>query len=352
MEINTELKAILDKIELLKDQNLTEEPTKTSLIMPFFHMLGYDVFNPLEFAPEYTADVGLKKGEKVDYAIILEDSPVILIECKACNENLDKHGSQLYRYFGTTEAKFGILTNGIRYQFFTDLENTNKMDKRPFLEINLLDLKDRDITELRKFRKDTLDVNKIADSAEDLKYAKLIKEWISESVEDPSEEFVRFVLSQNIYDGVKNQKVIDRFTPIIKQALNQYMSDSINYRLKAALNADDELPEIEVSDASADEKKKVVVTTVEELEAYAIVKSILIGTVDSSRITYRDNESYFNILLDDNRNKWICRAYFNSSKKYITINENKKAVRYDINSIDDIYLHKDLIITACKAYLE
>lgn len=95
--------------------------------MPFFSLLGYDVFDPHEFIPEFTADVGIKKGEKVDYAITKDGKPIILIEAKWCGDNLEKHGSQLFRYFGTTSAKFGILTNGIIYKFYTDLDESNKM---------------------------------------------------------------------------------------------------------------------------------------------------------------------------------------------------------------------------------
>ena len=126
MELNEKLYEFVQRIEPLKDSITTEEATKTSMIMPFFQLLGYDVFNPLEFAPEFTADVGIKKGEKVDYAIMLDQEPLILIECKPCNKSLDKHSSQLFRYFGTTNAKFAILTNGISYQFYTDLEDKNK----------------------------------------------------------------------------------------------------------------------------------------------------------------------------------------------------------------------------------
>ena len=145
MEFEEKLNQFIERVNKITNSISTEEATKTSLIMPFFSLLGYDVFNPNEFTPEYTADVGIKKGEKVDYAIILNNQPTILIEAKSVNENLQKHGSQLFRYFGTTSAKIGILTNGITYKFFTDLDETNKMDSAPFLEINILDLKEADI---------------------------------------------------------------------------------------------------------------------------------------------------------------------------------------------------------------
>jgi len=131
MEFADELKEFCNRIKALKPKIATEEATKTSMIMPFFRLLGYDVFNPLEFVPEYTADIGIKKSEKVDYAIMdKKQNPVILIEAKYCGENLSKHGSQLFRYFATTSAKFGILTNGIIYQFYTDIDGKSFVIER------------------------------------------------------------------------------------------------------------------------------------------------------------------------------------------------------------------------------
>ncbi len=365
MELYEKIEELSQRIESLKDSITTEEATKTSMIMPFFQILGYDVFNPLEFQPEFVADVGIKKGEKVDYAIIVDGDPLILIECKACNKSLEQHSSQLFRYFGTTNAKFAILTNGISYQFYTDLEDKNKMDMRPFLTIDLLKLKDRDITEIAKFQKTTLDVNDILNSAENLKYSRLIKDWFAEQLESPSADFVKYILN-NIYDGVKTQKIIETFTPIVKKSISQYINDAMNSKIKAALNSQDNIndapydPKSEISDnTTADdiadtsmEKESKIVTTIEELESYGIVKSILRTVVDSERIVYRDTENYFGILLDDNNRKWICRVYIKPSVKYITIaDESKTPVRYNINIIDDIYNYSDELIASCKRYM-
>lgn len=205
MEFNEQIKQFSERVAMLKDTISTEEATKMSLVVPMFQILGYDVFNPLEFCPEYTADVGIKKGEKVDYAILEEGQPNILIECKSCSEQIDKHSSQLFRYFGTTPAKFGILTNGIIYRFYTDLEESNKMDLVPFLEINMLSIKDSSISELKKFCKDNFDKDKIFSTAEELKYSSLIKNILSSEFENPSEEFVRFILS-GIYEGQKTRR--------------------------------------------------------------------------------------------------------------------------------------------------
>ena len=222
MEFNEQIKQFSERVAMLKDTISTEEATKMSLVVPMFQILGYDVFNPLEFCPEYTADVGIKKGEKVDYAILEEGQPNILIECKSCSEQIDKHSSQLFRYFGTTPAKFGILTNGIIYRFYTDLEESNKMDLVPFLEINMLSIKDSSISELKKFCKDNFDKDKIFSTAEELKYSSLIKNILSSEFENPSEEFVRFILS-GIYEGQKNQKVIDKFTPVVKKSFSSFL---------------------------------------------------------------------------------------------------------------------------------
>ncbi|EGP5463963.1 endonuclease, partial [Enterococcus faecium] len=171
------LKQLGKRVVELKDSIGTEEATKTSLIMPFFAALGYDLFNPTEFVPEFTADVGIKKGEKVDYAIVLEGQPTILIEAKSINEQLTKHDSQLFRYFGTTVSKFGILTNGEEYKFFTDLDEPNKMDLTPFLTVNITKIKDSQIPELAKFHKDNFDVDKITSSAAELKYLNSLKNY-------------------------------------------------------------------------------------------------------------------------------------------------------------------------------
>ena len=102
--------------------------------------------------------MGSKKGEKVDYAIMKEGKPIILIECKPCNCDLDKeHASQLSRYFTYTEARFGILTNGIIYRLFTDLEEPNIMDEKPFFEIDMSKIKDEQVKELKKFTKSSFD---------------------------------------------------------------------------------------------------------------------------------------------------------------------------------------------------
>lgn len=351
MEFEEKVKEFIERVEKLRGSINTEEATKTSLIMPFFSLLGYDVFNPNEFTPEYIADVGIKKGEKVDYAITINNEITILIEAKSVNENLQKHDSQLFRYFGTSTAKIAILTNGINYKFFTDLDEINKMDSTPFLEINLLNLKDNDISELKKFCKENFDINFIINSASNLKYENSIGKILLEEFSNPSDEFIKLILNKGIYDGVKTQNVIDKYKPILKKSINHYINSLINQRLQNALNNSTSESNEENNEELNQEDS--IITTEEELESYYIVKSILSEFVNPSNLYYKDTYSYFGVLYENKVTKWICRVYLKENVKFVIIpDENKKEIRYELNSVADIYKLKDKIITRLKSFLK
>lgn len=338
------IKSFTGRIEELKNNVQTEEATKTSLIMPFFSLLGYDVFDPMEFVPEFVADVGIKKGEKVDYAIIIDNEPTILIEAKSVNEKLEKHDSQLFRYFGTTKAKFAILTNGVMYKFYTDLDEANIMDSTPFLTVNLLSLRDSDIVELKKFTKDSFDKNNILNSASELKYCGLIKDYIKNELLAPSNEFTRFILSSGIYESRIMQNVIDKFKPLVKKSFSQYINELVNDKIKSALNVgtsddeDKEEQQIEEEQQPEDKEDKGIITTAEELQSFYIVKSILGETFDIDRITYKDTINYFAILIDGKVTKWICRIYLKEKSKYLIIPSGTENEKITIEKISDIYL--------------
>ena len=350
MSFYDDIKNFSQRIITLKDSIQTEEATKMSLIVPFFQLLGYDVFNPAEFCPEYTADVGIKKGEKVDYAIIVNNEPSILIECKWCGDSLDKHGSQLFRYFGTSPAKFGILTNGVLYRFYTDLDESNKMDLTPFLEINLLDLKEPLVSELRKFAKENFDKDSIFSTASELKYSNLIKDYLKKLLDEPSDDYVRFILNE-IYDGQKNQKILDKFKPIIKKASTAFINDIVNQKISSALASEEteDAPE----PVAEPVKESKIVTTEEEIEAFYIIRGMLVGAVDISDIVYRDTESYFGILFQNNNRKPICRLILDKKKMQILIPDEKKSfTRHYIDSLNDLYDYKDQLLNVIKLYSE
>ncbi|MEG2351230.1 MAG: type I restriction enzyme HsdR N-terminal domain-containing protein, partial [Bacilli bacterium] len=293
MSFEEQLKNFVSKVVKIKDKISTKEATKTSIIMPFFQTLGYDIFNPTEFTPEYIADVGIKKGEKVDYAIILNNEVSILIEAKAITEKLEKHDSQLFRYFGTSKAKFAILTNGLIYRFYTDLEKTNVMDTTAFLEINLEDIKDNDIQELKKFQKENFDIDYILSAASDLKYLSQIKKVLKEEFNEPTDEFIKLILNKDIYDGQKNQTVLDKYRPLIKKSLSYYVNELINERLQNAMKKNDDIEEQEPI-----EEENNIITTMEEMDAFYTIKSILSEYCDTNKISYKDNYNYFAVLYD------------------------------------------------------
>ncbi|MEJ5265993.1 MAG: type I restriction endonuclease [Bacteroidales bacterium] len=340
MDFKDQLKQLSDRIEKLKAQISTEEATKTSLIMPFIQALGYDIFNPTEVTPEYVADIGTKKGEKVDYAILKDGQPVILIECKHWSENLDLHNSQLLRYFNVTKAKFAILTNGINYRFFTDLEETNKMDEKPFLDLLMTDLRDNQIEELKKFHKSYFDIENIVNTASELKYTNEIKSILKNEFNQPTESFVRFFVSQ-VYSGKATEKVLARFAELVKRSTQQFLSDSVTDRLNAALIKEKEANQQEIQQQQQQDlaaKEPQIETTIEEMEGFYIVKSILRKKIDGNRITYRDAQSYFAVFLDDNNRKPLCRLYLNGNKKFIaTFDQSKNETKSEISTIDDIF---------------
>ncbi len=344
MELQTQLKSLSDKINQLKDKIETEESTKHAFVLPFINILGYDTFNPTEVVPEFTADIGLKKGEKVDYAIIQDGSPILIIECKNWKENLVVHNSQLFRYFHVTKTRFALLTNGIHYQFFTDLDEKNKMDTKPFLEFEITKLKENLIAEIAKFHKSNFDVNNIVNNASSLKYIQEIRKQINEELTNPSPEFVK-LFANKVYAGRLTEKIMEEFKDLVQKGFNQFVSDKINDRLNAALNKESQKQHDEQV-ALVDEESRIF-TSDEEIDAYRIVVAILRRKLSTNRIVYRDTQSYFGILLDDNNRKPLCRLHLNGGKKYIGLfNNNKNENRQLIQSIDDIYLfEKELLET-------
>lgn len=341
----------------------TEEATKNALIMPFLGALGYDVFDPSEVVPEFTADVGTKKGEKVDYAIKRGEEVIILIEAKKASEPLStNHSGQLFRYFSVTKARIAILTNGIHYQFFSDLEEPNKMDAKPFLELNLLEPKDALLDELTKLTKESFDLEDMLSAASDLKYMREIRRTFEEQLEAPDEDFVRFFFSKASPSGRFTQGAKVQFAELVKKTLAQVVTDRVAARLRSALAQEDarERP-AEGADAAvadmppteAESSKDQIVTTEEELEGYRVVRAIVRKVIDPRRVVYRDTKNYFGILVDDSNRKPICRLHMNRAQWYLGIfDAEKNEQRQPITSVDDIYQFSDALLVAAQRYAE
>ena len=352
MDLIDKIKDLASRIPKQLDHIQTEEATKNAFVLPFISALGYDVFNPTEVIPEFTADIGIKKGEKVDYAIKKDDDIIILIECKWSGADLhEDHASQLHRYFSATEARFGILTNGVVYEFYSDIDEPNRMDSKPFFTFDILGFQDHQVNELKKFTKAAFSLDDILTTASTLKYTGAIKKILEEELANPSEEFVRFFASQ-IFDGRLTKSVIEQFTKIVQEARKQFVNEKINERLKSALSANEQPKE----DGGAEDWEEPVaddngiVTTEEEIEAYNVVKAILREVVDVKRVAMRDTKSYCGVLLDDNNRKPICRLHFNYSQKYLGLFSGKKEERIQVESVDDIFKYSDKLKAVINEY--
>lgn len=342
MDLSTRLAELHKRTIEHREVLLTEEAAKTALVMPFIQALGYDVFNPSEVVPEYTADVGIKKGEKVDYAICDGGKVKILIECKPSTAALNlNHASQLFRYFSVTDARLAILTNGVVFQFYSDVEAPNKMDDKPFFTFSMDTLKPADVKTLEKFAKSTFDIEKIVQEAGNLKLQSLLRKEIEKEFADPSEEFVRMMASR-VYDGRITSQVREQFTKLLVNSIATLVRDLVNERLSTALNASN--PSIPDVDAVNDEEEGEVITTSEELSGFHIVQAIASKFVHPKRIVMRDAKSYCAILLDDNNRKSIARLHFNGiTTKYVGTFEGKDEQRHLIGDITEIYQLAPLI---------
>lgn len=346
MSIEQTLARLSDRVKSHSSTMLTEEAVKTAVVLPFFQALGYDVFNPEEVVPEFTADAVGKKGEKVDYAIKIDDQIRILVECKPITTQLDKvHLAQLFRYFTVTSAKFAVLTNGRTFHFHSDLEEPNKLDTRPFLSFDLSDVQPHLLLELKKFERAGFDIDGILATAERLKYTSLLKAEIAKIIENPSDDFVKLVAGK-VHEGRFTAAVMEQFTGLVRSAFRDVIRDSVKNRLSTALADTDEVIE-EVESVEPD-----VVTTEEEREGYMVVKAIVREVIKPSRVVMRDQKSYCGILVDDNNRKPLARLHFNRATKYISLFDGEVEDKIIIESIDHIYDFTDRLRATAAKYPE
>lgn len=356
MDFLDEVKQHAERASQKASQLLTEEATKQSLILPFLKILGYDVFDPEEIVPEYVADVGTKKGEKVDYAILRNGKPAILIEAKWVGDPLTSHDSQLFRYFSTTEARYAILTNGLLYKFYTDLNETNKLDQEPFLVLDLQNARDAVVSEVKKFHKASFDPDSLYSAAENLKYSRLLRDVFDRELKEPSDGLVRLFM-KDIFSGVLTEKRLSHFKSLVKRVIGQYLQENLEEMLRTAIQTTMGSAEAhENVAATANQTEPVpeqprVITTQEELQAFYIIKALLGGEVEIGRITAKDTASYFNVLLDNNVRKWICRLYFDGKRKGIMVPGESQDRWIPLERMEDLYQHRETLVTSLQRVL-
>ncbi|MDR0284970.1 MAG: type I restriction enzyme HsdR N-terminal domain-containing protein [Propionibacteriaceae bacterium] len=338
----------------------TEEATKNAFIMPFIsQVLGYDVFNPLEVVPEFVADVGIKKGEKIDYAIMQGGAVQILVECKKIRTDLTlENASQLFRYFTVSKAKIALLTNGRIYEFYSDLDESNVMDAKPFLRIDITDVPTRSIAHLKKLGKESFDLDGVLSTARRLKYIVEMKQVLGNELRNPSEEFVRLI-TRRVYRRPVTTKITEEFTGFLAEAANQLLDDEASTRLKKALQDDSaaDAPARQAEEPSNPEPTRAMPeTTPEELEAFGMVKSYCLSVVAGSRLAYRDGLHYMSVLVDDNNRKPVVRLYLNNPKqRRVGVFApdgagGRTETLHDLTTIDDLQQFADDIRQAAQMY--
>lgn len=358
MSIDQAVQALSSKVKELKPIIETEEATKTAFIIPFIStVLGYDVTDPREVIPEYTADVGVKKGEKVDFAIKAGDDFRFLIECKKIGEPLSlNHANQLVRYFNVTDTEFAILTNGEVYEFYAQLDAANRMDEKPFMTLDLANVDARIFPHLEMCTKSRFDFDTIAASAEELKYVAEIKKVLVAQFREPDADWVKLIAARVTSRRMTAQN-LEVFTKLIETAQSQFLKDEANRRLRSAQDFEESqpvaagVPEPEVDkEAVSVATDNGIVTTEEEIAAFNIIRAICCAEVPAADIALRDAKSYCAILFEDNNRKPIARLYFDRQVPRIGIfDANKEERQFDISAVEDIYQHSDLLRARCAA---
>lgn len=342
MDFEARIEALADKANKHRELLATEEAAKTALVMPFLQALGYDVFNPSEVIPEFTCDVGTKKGEKVDYAIKIDGEISMLIECKPVGQELSiKHASQLYRYFSVTDASFAILTNGAHYKFFTDFDSSNRMDEKPFFEFDLCALRSGDVRNLAKFQRVGFNVDQIFEAAESIQMEGAVRRAVEAEMKEPSVELVRLIASK-VTDRRLTSGLRAAVARHIPNAFSAIIREQFKARISSAMSDNDD-----AEPASSSE----IETTEDELEGYRIIRAIASELVDPDRIVIRDQKSYCAVLLDDNNRKPIARMWFNSdtTRHFGTFDAEKVETRHMIESLVDLYKHRKAILDRIRA---
>ena len=340
--IEDKIKKLQSKIAIVKDRLETEESTKTALVLPFIQLLDYDIFNPTQVLPEFNCDIAKGKGEKVDYALLIKNKVEIIIECKGFGVNLAPHRNQLSRYFVSTKAKYAILTNGILYQFYTDLDNKNLMDEIPFFQFSLENYSVSDIEILEQFMFSNFNADKIDKNASESKIITGVTGEIKTLFEKPNIETIK-LFTKSSYKGRYTDSAISRLTILFKKALKQFVNDRVSNQLKSATEAE------EVIDNNCDK----IITTEEEKQAFYIVQAIARDVIPSEDIVMRDQINLCMILYKNDQCKPIVKLYFNDVKNLqIELFDEEGSYKIELATIDEIYYYKDAIIKICKKYSE
>jgi hypothetical protein len=261
----------------------------------------------------------------------------MLIECKPSSSELNiNHAAQLFRYFSVTDARVAVLTNGVVYQFYSDVEKPNKMDEKPFFTFSMDAIKSTDAKTIEKFTKNSFDIENIVQEAGSLKLQSLIRKELEKEFAEPSEEFVG-VLAKRVHEGRLTAAIKENFSKMLVASISTFIRDLVNERLSSALNASNPAQVI-VEQAVDSSIEPEIVTTAEEISGFHIIQAIASRVISPKRVVLRDAKSYAAIMLDDNNRKTIARMHFNGlTTKYLGTFVGKDETRHLIADMTEIY---------------
>ncbi len=291
-----------------------EEATKQALIIPLLQLLGYDVFDPREVKPEYTADFAVKRAgqlEKIDYAICNDGMPVLFVECKSHDQPLEDHTGQLARYFNATPSvRIAVIVNGVRMRVYTDLQQPNVMDRNPWLEIDLLSPKPVELDALHRLRKSEYAPEAVVALAEEMVYYSAMVGYIAQQFREPAESFVRHVASEVLPSTRMTKGLVERLSPTLKKAIQTAILENVAKSFTSQVAAPTPAaPEQEPAPADGETTTATeggVETTAEELWCFDQVHAWIREVNPDAGVAYRDSKSYFTIHQNNVR-KWFLR---------------------------------------------
>jgi hypothetical protein len=355
-EMKKRINKIANDFQNDKGDVKNEEATKTFFILPFIRdVLLYSQARPSEFQPEYEADFpGRKKDERVDYAILRENRPIILIEAKHWEPDLqEKHEGQLSRYFNAINSeckRFAILTNGFHYKFYTDLDNANVMDKDPFLDFEIASIPETKLRVLAQFAYDVFDPQQAHQMAIETKASEIIYRTTKEILDPPTEDFVSLVVKVSGVLEKRNatKSIIGSYKSHVERAIKRLIEDRVNLRLDMARKINSDQVEDKVESPEPEQKEKVIETTKNEIEAYYIIKNFFLGTPQYNRVSYQDKQTYMTIVVDNKPSRWICRLRITDTRKSIEFKDNQVST---LNAVSDLYQFRDRLVAQVESII-
>ena len=349
MDFESRLTEHIDKLNIKKGACTNEETTKTALILPFFTLLGYDTTDPAEVMAESVSAPGGNKDQRVDYCLYSGGKAIIIVEAKPYKANLEKYSTQLANYYTCSDAKIAIITDGVKYRFYTDSVKQNIMDMVPFFDIDLTCLTQQQIDQLAGFQKEGFD-------AESITSFSAFYDFFAEQLKHPSDDLVRlFLTGCHVNTPKQTATLCDKYRPLVQKAmeacLNRIMKKSNAIAIKQFQDDGNStaVPTAPPKQASS------IVTTQEELDAFAIAQEMLSEIVPASDIGYKDRQRYMGVFYQNNISKWICRFEFKNKTKVLILPRQTDPALEDrsrkLNAIEEIRQYRDDLIAVLQSYL-